>query len=43
MPEPIKDEQLPPDVREALDEALRATPDQLVSRGSFAQYAEGEG
>jgi hypothetical protein len=29
-----------PEVRAALDGALAATPDQLVSRGSFAAYAD---
>lgn len=29
-----------PEVRSALDGALAASPDQLVSRGSFAAYAD---
>jgi hypothetical protein len=29
-----------PETRAALDAALRASPDELVSRGSFAAYAE---
>lgn len=31
-----------PEIRAALDAALTATPDQLVSRGSFAAYADDE-
>lgn len=31
-----------PDIRAALDGALAATPDQLVSRGSFSGYAADE-
>ena len=29
-----------PDIREALDGALAAEPEELLSRGSFAAYAE---
>ena len=31
-----------PEIRAALDGALSATPDELLSRGSFAAYADGD-